>query len=185
VPVFAFLIFSWTPVWTFLTNNQAAVAGWAQALVGALAICTSVWVATSVQRRDHRNQLRGAIEVAVEVARYARLAVEKTQEAFPSRDHLRLIAEGKEYFDVGGVTSIAKITSELPVHELKNGDAVRHMVSLGQMVRQLDAHVQKALSQHQRVDGNAFEEFHQTLAAMHANAQRTVDGLIAILRETK
>ncbi|WP_238866458.1 hypothetical protein [Achromobacter xylosoxidans] len=181
LPVLAFLVVRWAPVWTFFKSHHAAMAPWVQAILSALAIIASAWIAMSVQRRDHKNQLRGPIEVAIEVARYSTLAVEKTLDKFGSLEAIYNVAQGKEHFDVDGITLMAKLATELPVYELRNKDAARHMLSLSHMMRQLDALVRDTLAHHRQVDAKAFEDYCDSLIGMHETAKRTVKGLREVL----
>lgn len=178
VPLGVYLLVEWRPIVTAVKPLlKKEPAAWAQALGAVVAILASAGIAIWIQRRDHRNQARAPIEVALTIAGYCVGAVTKMKEGTISLGELRKLEPGEVPFDLGGVQSMAKLANDLPVFELRSGDAVNEMLSLAHTMRHLNNYAAFVADQCRSMSEADFSLHHKNLDDIFERIIRSVKGL--------
>ncbi len=179
----AFMVFNKGERVVFHFEKSDDLASWIQAVTSFAAIMASAYIAIHIQRADHRNQRKTPIEVAITIAGYCVIAVTKMKQGTISLEELRKSRPGDVLFDLDGVQAMAKLTAELPVFELRSGDAVNHLLSLRHTMRQLSAYAMSLSGHYQDMSENAFKEHHVNLDDLFERILRSEKGLERALRE--
>lgn len=177
-PLGFYLLLDWRPIVSAVTPLLAKEpAAWAQAIGGVIAILASAGIAIWVQRRDHANQARAPIEVALTIAGYCADAVFKMKQGSISLSELRKLQPSEVPFDLAGVQAMAKLANDLPVFELRNGDAVNEMLSLAHTMRQLNAYATSMTGHYHNMSEDIFLIHHRNLDGYFDRVNRSVKGL--------
>lgn len=173
----AFTIFNKGQVVAFHFEKSGDLAAWIQAATSFIAIVASACIAIYIQKTDHRNQRTAPVEVAIEIAKYCELALVKVKEGTLSLEDLRKIPENSVPFDLPGVRATAKLALDMPVLELRNGEAVNVVVRLGHAMRQLLEHIEKLSGHYHKMDIAAFNRHHGILDAVYKTVNDCRNGL--------
>lgn len=91
--------------------------------------------------------------------------LEHSAKAFPDRESVHDVAEGRKYFDFGELRVVEGAIQVISLHTLPH-ELVRLTMIVSSSVRQFRENIEFAVQNHRRMDGDAFGALFETIAGV-------------------
>ena len=175
-----------------LTSSEWAA--WVQAVGSIAAIIGTVGIAIWQSRQQHRASMAlllaersfarvEAAKALQELSIGAHRLLEHSTKAFPDRQAVHDVADGRMFFDFGELRVIEGAIQAVPLHALPH-DLVRLTMIVGSCVRQFRENIEFAMPRHREMDGQGFTTLFESLSSLTRNLGLTCKDIEAAVKRT-